>query len=66
MRAVVDPHAAIKDVAAACIVDFQVAAFAHLDATSRARAELPLLCCREHPLRVEAEGGMSDINICLM
>jgi hypothetical protein len=62
MRAVVDPHAAPRDAAAACIVDFQATAFAHLDATFRARAELPLLCCREHPIRVKSEGVMSDIN----
>ena len=62
MRAVVDPHAATQDGAAACIVDFQVAAFAHLGASSSARAELPLLCCREHPIRIKSEGVMSDIN----
>jgi hypothetical protein len=62
MRAVVDPHAATKDDAAACIVDFPEQFFAHLDATSRARAELPLLCSREHPIRVKSEGVMSDIN----
>jgi len=43
-------------------VDFQVAVFAHLGASSSARAELPLLCCREHPIRVKSEGVMSDIN----